>query len=255
MEESTTPEAQEQIENMPALEEMARAGILFGRKRSVTHPKMRKYIFGARNGFEIIDLQKTQSQLEKAKAFLSEAVSTGKPILYVAIRPEMHDVIKEAATKFGYPYVAQRWPGGAITNFETISKRINYYTSLKADKAAGKFEKYTKKEQVSLEKKIERLDRLFGGLEPLDRLPAALIVIGAKTHKTAIHEANLKNIPVIVLANTDTNPDKVDYLIPSNDTSRSGATYILAQLAKAIEEGKKKMSAPKVEVPKKAPQE
>ncbi|PIR86985.1 MAG: 30S ribosomal protein S2 [Candidatus Harrisonbacteria bacterium CG10_big_fil_rev_8_21_14_0_10_49_15] len=248
--EATEADAPDAVADLPEIQEMAKAGILFGRKRSVTHPKMRKYVFTTRTGFEIIDLEKTKTQIAKAEEFLREVAGTGQSVLFVGTRPEARDLVKAAAEEFNFPFVTQRWLGGTLTNFDSISTRINYYIKLKEDQAGGKLDKYKKKERVAMEKEAERMDRLFGGLERLERLPAALIVVSADAHDTAIREAKIKNIPVIVIANTSANPDMIDYVIPANDTSRASITYILAKLTTAIKEGKAKVPA-KVAAPEK----
>ncbi len=214
----------------PQLEEMAKAGILFGRKRMFTNPKMRKFVFTIRNGVEIFDLAKTQEAIEKAKEFLAAAIKTGKPILLVGTEPASQAMITSTAQKFNFPYVIERWLGGTLTNFDILNERLQYYLKLKADLAAGRLDKYTKKERVKMDKEIARLAKLFGGLEKLTALPAALIVVGAKKHMTAVREANKTNIPVVAIANTDADPDVIQYLIPANDRNKSSIEWIFSKI-------------------------
>jgi small subunit ribosomal protein S2 len=235
------------------LEEMAKAGILFGRKRSRTNPKMKKYIYTNRNGLEIFDLVQTIELIEKAKNFLKTAVASGRPILFVGTTPASQAVTKAIAEKFGFPFVAERWLGGTLTNFETISKRLNYYMNLKSDQQTGKLDKYTKKERTAMDKEIERLTRLFGGLEKMTSMPSAVIVAGADAHLIAIREANRMKVPVVSLANTSAGPEMINYVIPANDNALSSIQYIFAKLGEGISEGisnRLTAMAPKVEVKK-----
>ncbi len=233
---ASSPQA-ERTADTAMMEEMARAGILFGRKRTRTNPRMRKYIFANRNGIEIFDLTQTIDMVERAKEFLKETTKTGRPILFVGTEPAGGEAVKALGEKFSYPFVIERWLGGTLTNFESLSKRLNYYMSLKADKAAGKLDKYTKKERVVIEKQIERLTRLFGGLEKLTGLPGAVVVVGADAHAIAIAEAKRIKVPVVAIANSSADPDVIDYIIPANDNSRSSVSWILNKLAEGIEVG------------------
>ena len=225
------------------LEEMAKAGLLFGRKRSRTNPRMKKYIHTTRNGVEIFDLVQTIELIDKARAFLKEMVKTGRPILFVGTTPASQATVKAIAEKFGYPFVAERWLGGTLTNFETISKRLNYYMTLKSDQATGKLDKYTKKERTAMDKEIARLTRLFGGLEKLSALPAAIVVAGTDAHDIAIREAKRMRVPVISIANTSASPDMIDYIIPSNDNSVLSIQFIFKKLEEAIQTGANERSA------------
>jgi len=219
------------------LEEMAKAGLLFGRKRSRTNPKMKNYIYTTRNGAEIFDLVQTIDLIEKAKNFLKTAVSTGRPILFVGTTPASQAVTKATAEKFGFPFVAERWLGGTLTNFETINKRLNYYMNLKSDQATGKLDKYTKKERTAMDKEIERLTRLFGGLEKMNTMPAALVVAGADAHQIAIREASRMKVPVVAIANTSAGPEMIAHLIPANDNSVSSIQFVFAKLSEGIQQG------------------
>src|SRR5687768_17404333 len=163
--------APERTADAGMMEEMAKAGVLFGRKRTRTNPRMKKYIFTNRNGLEIFDLTQTIDMVEQAKEFIKETVKTGRPILLVGTEPSSIEAVKALGEKFAFPFVVERWLGGTLTNFDSLSKRLNFYMGLKADKETGKLDKYTKKERVVIEKQIERLTRLFGGLERLNQLP------------------------------------------------------------------------------------
>ena len=222
---------------MAIYEEMAKAGVLFGRKRSKTNPKMKPFIHTTRSGFEVIDLQQTIAGIEAAETLLKEIVKKGQLLLVAATTPAAEAPANMLADKYDLPRVTLRWLGGTLSNFEVLSKRIAHLITRKADKAAGRLDKYTKKERVVIDKEIERLTKLFGGLEKMNMLPGALLVIGANQHRTAIREANIMRIPVIAIASTDADPAGIDYLIPANDNSGTSIQYILGKLDAAIAAG------------------
>ena len=219
------------------LEEMVKAGVLYGRKKTKTHPKMKPFIFTTRNGIEILDLPKTMQALEKAAEFWKEVAKKGGLILVVGTKPAAQELTENFAKKFSISFVIKRWLGGTLTNFKTISKRIQYYMNLKSDKATGKLEKYTKKERVEFDKEIERLNGFFVGLERLARLPDVLVIINANEHITAIREAKRLKIPIVAILSTDTDPELANYPIPANDNSKTSIAWILGKLEAKIEEG------------------
>lgn len=225
------------------LEEMVKAGVLYGRKKSKTHPRMKPYIYATRNGIEILDLPQTMEALEKAAEFLKETAKKDGMILCVGTNPASQDLVENFAKKFSFPYVIKRWLGGTLTNFKTISKRIQYYMNLKADKASGKLEKYTKKEQVEFGKQIEKMDGFFAGLERLAQLPKAIVIVNVNDHLTTVREAKKLKIPVVGILSTDTDPESVDYAVPANDNSRGSIAWILSKLESKIEEGIKEKPA------------
>jgi len=232
---------EEEIVTTPEMEElkiMADAGLLFGRRRSSTNPKMKPYIFTVRNGFEVFDLEKTKEKLDEAIKVMTAVVRKGQKILFVATRPAGIAPVRELAVEFGYPYVDERWLGGTLTNFETISERIKYYVNLKSDQSSGRLEKYTKKERFAMQKDIDRMNRLFGGLEKLTTIPALLVVVGAESDETALKEAKRINIPSIAIANTTANPDLITHIIPANDNGVESIQYIVGVFRKALKEAK-----------------
>jgi small subunit ribosomal protein S2 len=252
-------QSEEVAENVPVIsaadmaiyEEMAKAGVLLGRRRSKTNPKMKPFIHTTRSGFEVIDLQKTISAIEDAQAMLKEVVKKGQLLLVAATTPASEAPANALADKYTLPRVTLRWLGGTLSNFEVMSKRIAHLVARKADKAAGRLDKYTKKERVVIDKEIERLNKLFGGLEKMTMLPGAVLVIGAEAHRTAIREANRMKIPVIAIANTDTDPAGINCLIPANDSSVTAIQYVLSKLDEAIQAGiREKGTAAKAEVKK-----
>ncbi|MDO8467312.1 MAG: 30S ribosomal protein S2 [bacterium] len=234
---------QEQTMDQTLMEEMVKAGVLYGRKKSKTHPRMRPFIFGTRNGIEILELAKTMESIDKAGDFLKETAKKDGLVLVVGTKPASQDLMQEFAKKFSYPYVVKRWLGGTLTNFKTILTRIQYYMNLKVNKATGKLEKYTKKERVEFDKQIEKMEGFFLGLERLSRQPDAVIVVNVNDHMTAVREAKRMNIPVVAILSTDTSPEIVEYPIPANDNSRNSIAWILAKLEAKVQEGLKERPA------------
>lgn len=236
---STTKFAEmSQNSDAAVLKDMVQAGILYGRKKSITHPRMKPLIFGTRNTIEIVDLTKTLTYLERAVKFLREVVSRNGLILLVGTQPAAKGPIEELAKKFRYPYVVNRWLGGTLTNFVTINNRMNYFKKLREDEATGALQKYTKKERVKFNKEILRLKLLFGGLESLTRVPDALLIINTKEHDTAVREARRMKIPIVALMNTDQDPDMIDYPIPGNDTAPASIRWIVGRIQEELEKDK-----------------
>ncbi|MDP3953219.1 MAG: 30S ribosomal protein S2, partial [bacterium] len=191
-----TPEETESIKNMMDI------GVFYGRSKARTNPKMRKYILTNRSGFSVIDLQKTMVALERAAKMVEEAVAQKETILLVGVSPSVKGAIEKVAKETDMPYVTQRWLGGTLTNFETISKRINHLKKLKQEKAEGEWDKYTKKEQLDLDKELAKLQRLFGGIETLVSLPKLVFVADVASNQIPTKEARELGIPVIGIINT-----------------------------------------------------
>ena len=227
------------------VEEMMRAGLFLGRKSSKTHPKMRSLVFGVRNGISMIDLEETINLLNKALDFIKTKAARGA-ILLVGTTPSAKKSVEEMAKQLGFPYVTERWLGGTLTNFKTLSKRVAYFKKLKSDKESGRLDKYTKKERLDFDREIKKLSVMFSGIEGMNSLPEVLFVVDANGNLTAVREARRLKIPVVAIANTDINPDLVDYLIPANDRNKSSIDWILARLAKVVLESKQEAPAEKV---------
>lgn len=223
------------------LDEVVKAGILYGRKKTKTHPRMREYIYTTRNGIEIIDVARTLLLIDAASDFLRNTVRTGGSLLFIGTTPAAKETIANIAQQTAFPYVTERWLGGTLTNFKTIYQRLQYYLKLKSDLAAGRLEKYTKKERVGFSKEIVRMDILFGGLELLNKLPQAIVVAGAGANETAVREALKLHIPIVSLISTDSDPDLIDYPIPCNDRAKSSITWVFNRLEKAVLEGKEEL--------------
>lgn len=227
--------------------EMLEAGVHLGHLRSKRHPAMAPYVWGIRSNVEIIDLMKTKEKLVAALAFLKKLAEEGKMILLVGTRPSAKGIIRQTAEELGYPYVDQRWVGGTMTNFRVIRKRIETLEGLEHEKASGGFEKYTKKEQLELEKDMVRLVQNFDGLRRLTKSPDALVIVDISHDKIALAEAMRTGIPVVALTDTNTDPRLVAYPIPANDDARPAVIYMLNRMKAAIREGQEAALAAKAE--------
>jgi len=224
--------------NTPTIEQMLKAGMHFGHRTSKWHPKMEPYIFGVRNGIHIIDLVRSKKMLDNALELIKKFSSEGKTILFVGTKMQAKKPIKIMTTETGMPFVVEKWIGGTLTNFSVIKKLIKKYKELLADKASGKLLKYTKKEQLEFDREIERLDFKVGGLVNLSKMPDLIFVWDVKNEETAILEAKKKNIPVIGVCDTNTNPKDINYVIPSNDDATKTIKLVMAAVKDAISEGK-----------------
>jgi small subunit ribosomal protein S2 len=247
MEDTTLIETQEEAQQSgypaEASREMMDAGVFYGRKKSKTNPKMKQFVIANRGGIEIINLQKTEEAMAAASAFVTEKVRNNGSVLFVATIPAAEATITNLAKKFEMPYVTVRWVGGTLTNFKNITKRVEYMKKLRTDFAAHALDKYTKKERLEMEREMNRLQELVGGLEPMVREPEVVVVIDPVMHDTAVREAIVRKIPVIALANVDANPDAIDYLVPGNDKAKLSIEWFLGKMESAIEEGLKARAA------------
>lgn len=212
------------------IKDMFEAGVHYGTLRASRNPSVKKFVYGTKGSVDIINVEVTADQIEKAKAFIADLKANGKVILFATSKSEVIDLVKDSATRFNSPFIAGRWVGGLFTNFEIIRKRINRMIDLVSMKEKGELKKYTKKEQSLMDKEVERLDKLFSGVKELTSLPAALLVVDPKKEFIAVEEARQSGIPVIAIANTDCKVSGIDYPIVANDSSRSSVDYILHQL-------------------------
>ncbi len=223
------------------IEEMGRAGVHFGHKTSKIHPKMKPYLFGARNTVHIIDLEKTKEKFEQALAYIAETISQGKTLLLVGTKVQAKNMVKSTAEECGLPYVSERWLGGTFTNFETIKKRIDYFKELERKKREGELEKYTKKERAEMDKELKDLELKVGGIKDLVKVPDVVFVLDMKKDVLAIKEAEKKGVKVIALSDTNTDPTLVDYPIPANDDAVSSIKYILEKTKEVILKAKQEV--------------
>jgi small subunit ribosomal protein S2 len=244
------------MSNIPSLLEMLKAGAHFGHQHSRWHPKMGPYIYGSRNGVHVINLERTQEDLTKALEYVKNLASKGKIILFVGTKRQAQAPVKAAAESCGMPFLTERWIGGLLTNFSEAKDRLKKYRNLKDQVATGEIEKYTKKEQVELKKKLAKMDKYLNGLVNMDRMPDALYVADMREAKTAVAEANRVNVPIVGVCDTNVNPDKAAYVIPANDDAVNSIKMIVDLIAEAIKEGKAEWEKNKVPEVKKveAPQ-
>ncbi|MBC7767079.1 30S ribosomal protein S2 [Arenimonas sp.] len=212
------------------VKDMFEAGVHYGTLRASRNPSVKKYVYGTKGTVDIINVEITIQQIEKAKAFITDLKANGKVILFATSKSEVVDLVKDSAIRFNSPFIAGRWVGGLFTNFEIIRKRINRMIDLVSMKEKGELKKYTKKEQSLMDKEVERLEKLFSGVKELTSLPAALLVVDPKKEFIAVEEARMLGIPVIAIANTDCKVSTIDFPIVANDSSRSSVDYILHQL-------------------------
>lgn len=220
------------------VEAMFKVGAHFGLAKSRRHPSTKPYVFGVKNNIEILDLEKTHEALEKAKSFIASVAASGKQALFVGGKSEAIPAVKDAAQKAGQPVVAGRWIGGTLTNFGQIRKRIEKYENRLKEKEKGELAKYTKKERLLIDREIEKLEMLFGGIVSMKDKPGVLAVVDPKKEFIAVEEARQNGIPVIAIASTDCDLSLVDYPIPANDTSAASVGFFLDELARAYAEAK-----------------
>ena len=230
-----------------AMKQLLEAGVHFGHQTRRWDPKMAEYIFQARNGIHIIDLQKTSKKIDEAYAFLKEQAEEGKTVLFVGTKKQAQECVKEAAEKCGMYYVNQRWLGGTLTNFSTIRKRIGRLLELEKMQEDGTFEVLPKKEVILLKKEMEKLEKNLGGIKEMTEVPGVMFIVDPKKEKIGILEARKLGIPVIGLVDTNCNPQDVDYAIPGNDDAIRAVKLIADCMANAVIEGKQGESMEAVE--------
>ena len=221
-----------------AMKQLLEAGVHFGHQTRRWDPKMAEYIFQARNGIHIIDLQKTSKKIDEAYAFLKEQVEEGKTVLFVGTKKQAQECVKEAAEKSGMYYVDQRWLGGMLTNFDTIRTRVQRLKDLEKMQEDGTFDVLPKKEVILLKKEMEKLERNLGGIKDMEEIPGVIFLVDPKKEHIAVLEAKKLGIPVIGLVDTNCNPEEVDYAIPGNDDAIRAVKLITDVMANAIIEGK-----------------
>ena len=221
-----------------AMKQLLEAGVHFGHQTRRWDPKMAEYIFQARNGIHIIDLQKTSKKIDEAYAFLKEQVEEGKTVLFVGTKKQAQECVKEAAEKSGMYYVDQRWLGGMLTNFGTIRNRVQRLKDLEKMQEDGTFDVLPKKEVILLKKEMAKLERNLGGIKDMEEIPGVIFLVDPKKEHIAVLEAKKLGIPVIGLVDTNCNPEEVDYAIPGNDDAIRAVKLITDVLANAIIEGK-----------------
>jgi len=221
-----------------AMKELLEAGVHFGHQVKRWHPKMKKYIFGERNGIYIIDLQKTVKGLEDAYNFVKSVASTGAPVLFVGTKKQSQDAIHEEATRASAFYVNQRWLGGMLSNFSTIRKSIDKLKRFESMKQDGTLDLLTKKEVAAIEKERAKLEKNLSGIKDMATIPGALFVVDPKKERIAIAEARKLSVPIVAIVDTNCDPDEIDYVIPGNDDAIRAIKLITSKIADAVIEGK-----------------
>ena len=221
-----------------AMKQLLEAGVHFGHQTKRWDPKMAEYIYQARNGIHIIDLQKTSKKIDEAYKFIKDVAEEGKTILFVGTKKQAQECVKDAAIKSNMFYVDQRWLGGMLTNFKTIRKRVERLNKLEEMENDGTFDVLPKKEVAALRNEMEKLEKNLGGIREMKEMPGAMFVVDPKNERIAVLEAKKLNIPIIGLVDTNCNPEDVDYPIPGNDDAIRAVKLITDVMANAIIEGK-----------------
>lgn len=220
-----------------SLKDLLEAGCHFGHQTTRWNPKMKPYIFTARDRIHIFDLVKTKEGLEAATAFTKEAVSRGGQIIFIGTKRQAQDIIRAVAQKAMMPYITERWIGGLLTNWEMLKKRLEHLADLKTGKAEGRFKERTKKENLLIDREIAKMERIFGGVSGLTGIPAAVFVVDAKKEAAALKEARIRGAATIAIADTNVDPDLIDFIIPANDDATKSIQLISDAIAEAIGEG------------------
>lgn len=221
------------------IEELFQAGSHLGHKTNRVHPKAKKNIYTIQNGVSIIDLTKTSTLLENAKKIVIQLKKEGKILLVVVTKKIASTYTQELCKNKGIPYITVKWPAGLFTNFEMIMKNVKKMNTMKKERDEGEWNKFVKHEQTQMNKELNKLEKFYGGLSQIQKLPDALFVVDVKKEKNAVKEAREKGIPVIAIADTNVDPDSVDFPIPANDDSESSIQYIVGQLVSAYSNGEK----------------
>ncbi len=235
-------------QRLVSMRALLESGAHFGHQTKRWNPKMRPYIFTARNGIHIIDLQKTITGLTEAYQFIVDTVAAGQKVLFVGTKKQAQETIAEEATRAGQFYVIQRWLGGTLTNFATMRKRLRYLNDLEDQRARGEFNKLTKAEALKLDAEIEKLNKVFGGMKTMDRLPGALFIVDPHKEVLAVKEANKTGIPIVAMVDTNCDPDLIDYVIPCNDDAIRSIRLIAAKIADAAIEGQNRRESLQADV-------
>jgi small subunit ribosomal protein S2 len=220
------------------MKQLLEAGVHFGHQTRRWNPKMKRFIYGERNGIYIIDLQQTLQRIEKAYSFVRDLVADGGEILFIGTKKQAQDPIREAAVGCGMPYINERWLGGMLTNFSTISGRVKKMQEFQRMRAVGDFDAMPKKEALLVSRELEKLERNLGGIRDMGRLPDAVFIIDTKKEHIGVVEANKLKIPVVAVVDTNCDPDIIDYVIPGNDDAIRAGTLMCRVVSDAVKEGR-----------------
>ena len=237
------------------IKDLLESGVHFGHETNRWNPKMKKYIFGAKNGIYIVDLEQTATALEKARNFLKSVSSSGGSVLFVGTKKQAQDIIKEEASRCGMFFVNHRWLGGMLTNFQTIKKSIKRLCEIERIKEDGTMAKLSKKEASKLTKEMYKLNKNLEGVRDMEKLPKAIFVIDAKREEIVVKEAKVLGIPVVGLVDTNSDPDLVAYVIPGNDDAIRSIKLITGLIADSVLAGREDFAAGEAKVKKDAEEE
>ena len=221
-----------------SMKQLLEAGVHFGHQTRRWNPKMRQFIFTERNGIHIIDLQQTVTRLDGAINFVRDVVANGGDVLFIGTKKQARETVEMEAERAVLPFVNNRWLGGTLTNFRTIQSRVRHLANLESSVERGDFSRMTKKEQLDISNEIERMNRYFGGIKHMERLPSAVFIIDTVKEAIAVAECTRLNIPIVSLVDTNCDPDPVSYPIPSNDDAIRAIKLILGKMADAAIEGR-----------------
>ena len=221
-----------------SIKELLEAGVHFGHQTKRWNPKMKKYLFGERNGIYIIDLQKTLKKFQEAQDFVRDVAARGEAVLFVGTKKQAVDAVQEEAGRAGMYFVNRRWLGGTLTNFQTITKSISRLKQLEDMKATGKFEAFSKKEVLKLDREMQKLNNALMGIKGMEQIPGAVFIIDPKKERIAVRESRRLAIPVVAVVDTNCDPEEIDYPIPGNDDAIRAIRLITSRLADAIVEGR-----------------
>lgn len=223
------------------MQDLLRAGVHFGHQTSRWNPKMRKYIFAERSGIYLLDLKKTLRQLQRAREMIRETVEKGESVLFVCTKPQLAEIVRREAERCDAFHVTERWVGGLLTNFQTIEKNIRRLKELETGLEEGHFDYYTKKEQILLDRERQKLERYLSGIKQMTELPGLVYVVDAKREEIAVKEAYRLDIPVVAIADTNADPDRLDVPIPGNDDAIRAVELITGAIADAVEAAKREV--------------
>jgi small subunit ribosomal protein S2 len=220
------------------MKQLLEAGVHFGHQTRRWNPKMKRFIFGERNGIYIIDLEQTLRRIETAYTFVRDMVADGGTVLFIGTKKQAQDPIQSYAEKCGMPYINQRWLGGMLTNFETIAKRISKMAEYQRMRDSGEFEAMPKKEALLISRELEKLERNLGGIKKMTKLPEAVFILDTKKEHIAVTEANKLGIPIVAVVDTNCDPDVIQYVIPGNDDAIRSGSLLCRIVADAVDEGR-----------------
>jgi len=232
-------------EIVPDINEMFRNGVYFGHQKSRRHPKMKEYIYGVRNGINVIDLEKTRDKLLQAMEAIEKTVASGDDIMFVGTKKQVKRLVESAAHNCSMPYVCERWLGGTFTNYEEISRRTKFLRDGEDKMKRGEYDKYTKFEKMKKQEELDNLEKKMGGIKNMFKLPKMIFAASLIEDDLAIKEARKKNIPVVALVDTNVDPSGIDYPIPANDDAISSLKLMIGYVTKAVKDGVAKRSVKK----------